>query len=147
MNRTSSTPYLIGSFLFIAVWLVWFIVSAVTGNKGRLGDISHMFLLWGGIGLLASISICDISVTEKGFTVISIFSKKDFLFDDIEITSIKCFGAHSSFRVYTTIKSFIFAYTKANCAALKEIIPSVKYSKISVEELEAMVKKAFFAPV
>lgn len=45
------------------------------------------------------------------------------------------------------VKNFIFAYTKANYAALKEIIPLVKYSKISVPEFEAMVKKAFFAPV
>lgn len=146
MNKTSKTPLAIGSFFAFVVWLVWFIVSAVTGNKGRLEDISVLLLFGGGIGLLASISICDILVTEKGFTVISVFSKKDFLFEDIEIVSIDNFGQRS-FQVHTTIKNFSFAYTKANCAALKEIIPSVKYSKISVEELEAMIKKAFFAPV
>ena len=147
MNRTSKTPLAIGSFFALAVWLVWFIVSAVTGEKGRLGDIPFVLLLWGGIGFLTSVIPHDIAITEKGFTEISFFSKKDFLFEDIEIMSIERFGAHSSFRVYTTIKSFIFAYTKANCAALKEVIPLVKYSKISVPEFEAMVKKAFFAPV
>ncbi|MGI5174501.1 hypothetical protein H0R92_13000 [Treponema sp. OMZ 840] len=146
MNKTSKTPLAIGSFFAFVVWLVWFIVSAVTGNKGRLGDISVLLLFGGGIGFLASISICDILVTEKGFTEISVFSKKDFLFDDIEIVSIDNFGQRS-FQVYTTIKNFYFAYTKANYAALKEVIPSVKYSKISVEELEAMVKRSFFAPV
>lgn len=146
MNKTSRLPYIIGSFLLIAVWIVWSIVSAITGGKGRLGDISHMLLLWGGIGFLTSITPHDIAITEKGFAEISFFSKKEFLFEDIEIMSIGHFGAHPSFTVYTTVKSFIFAYTKANCAALKEIIPLVKYSKISVEELEAMIKKAFFAP-
>ena len=92
-----------------------------------------------------SIFVCDLSVTAKGFTAISFFSKKDFLFDDIKIMSIENWGTRS-FQVYTTVRNFTFAYTKSNYAALKEIIPLVKYSKISVEELEAMVKKAFFAP-
>ena len=87
----------------------------------------------------------DFSVTGKGFTEISFFSKKDFLFDDIEILSINVFSKRA-FSVGTTIKSFWIAYTKANYAALKEIIPLVKYSKISVPELEEKVKKAFFAP-
>lgn len=138
-------PYIIGSFLLIAVWLVWFIVSAITGEKGRLGDISHMLLLWGGVGILHFIPQHDLLVTEKGFTEISFFSKKNFLFDDIEIMSINVFSKRA-FSVSTTIKSFWIAYTKANYAALKEIIPLVKYSKISVPELEEKVKKAFFAP-
>ena len=145
MNKTSRLSNIIISFSLIAVWLVWFIVSAITGDKGRLGDISGLLLFSGGIGILVSISVCDISVTEKGFTAISFFSKKDFLFDDIKIMSIENFGQRS-FQVYTTVKNFSFAYTKANYAALKEIIPLVKYSRISAEELEAMVKKSFFAP-
>lgn len=146
MNKTSQLPYIIGSFLLIAVWLVWFIMSAITGEKGWLGDVFHMFLLWGGIGLFSSLSPHDIVITERGFTEISFFSKKDFLFEDIEIVSIKVFSGRD-FGVCTKVKNFIFAYTKANYAALKEIIPLVKYSKISVPEFEAMVKKAFFAPV
>ena len=74
MNKTSRLPYIIGSFLLIAVWLVWFIASAITGEKGRLGDISHMLLLWGGIGFLTSVTPHDIAITEKGFTEISFFS-------------------------------------------------------------------------
>jgi hypothetical protein len=138
-------PYIIGSFLLIAVWFVWFIVSAITGEKGRLGDIPFVLLLWGGVGILHFIPQHDLSVTEKGFTEISFFSKKDFLFEDIEIMSINVFSKRA-FSVSTTIKSFWIAYTKANYAALKEIIPLVKYSKISVPELEKKVKKAFFAP-
>lgn len=145
MNKTSRLPYIIGSFLLIAVWIVWSIVSAITGEKGRLGDISHMLLLWGGIGFLTSVAPHDIAITEKGFAEISFFSKKEFLFEDIEIVSINVFSKRA-FSVSTTIKSFWIAYTKANYAALKEIIPLVKYSKISVPELEEKVKKAFFAP-
>jgi len=65
--------------------------------------------------------------------------------EDIEIMSINVFSKRA-FSVSTTIKSSWIAYTKANYAALKEIIPLVKYSKISVPELEEKVKKAFFAP-
>ncbi|WP_428769435.1 hypothetical protein V1L52_10440 [Treponema sp. HNW] len=47
MNKTSKTPLAIGSFFAFVVWLVRFIVSAVTGIKGRLGDIA-VLLFWGG---------------------------------------------------------------------------------------------------
>ena len=124
MNRTSKMPYIIGSLFALVVWLIWFVWMSITGEKGRFGDVSILFLLLGGMVFLISIFVCDLSVTAKGFTAISFFSKKDF----------------------TTVRNFTFAYTKANYAALKEIIPLVKYSRIRVEELEAMVKKAFFAP-
>ena len=145
MNRTSKMPYIIGSLFALVVWLIWFVWMSITGEKGRFGDVSILFLLLGGMVFLISIFVCDLSVTAKGFTAISFFSKKDFLFDDIKIMSIENWGTRS-FQVYTTVRNFTFAYTKANYAALKEIIPLVKYSRISVEELEAMVKKAFFAP-
>ena len=146
MNKTSRISYIIGSFISIGLWLLWVIWTGITGEKGRLGDIPFVLLLWGGVGILHFIPQHDFSVTGKGFTEISFFSKKEFLFEDIEIMSLGHFGAHPSFIVYTTVKTFIFAYTKTNCAALKEIIPLVKYSKISVPELEEKVKKAFFAP-
>lgn len=145
MNKTSRISYIIGSFISIGLWLLWIIWTGITGEKGRLGDIPFVLLLWGGVGILHFIPQHDLSVTEKGFTEISLFSKKDFLFDDIEIMSINVFSKRA-FSVSTTIKSFWIAYTKANYAALKEIIPLVKYSKISVPELEEKVKKAFFAP-
>ena len=34
MNKTSRLSNIIISFSLIAVWLVWFIVSAITGDKG-----------------------------------------------------------------------------------------------------------------
>ena len=145
MNKTSQISYIIGSLFALVVWLIWFVWMSITGAKGRFGDVSILFLLLGGMVFLISIFVCDLSVTAKGFTAISFFSKKDFLFNDIEIMSIENWGTRS-FQVYTTVRNFTFAYTKANYAALKEIIPLVKYSRISVEELEAMVKKAFFAP-
>ena len=145
MNKTSRISYIIGSFISIGLWLLWIIWTGITGEKGRLGDIPFVLLLWGGIGFLTSVTPHDIAITEKGFTEISFFSKKDFLFEDIEIVSINVFSKRA-FSVSTTIKSFWIAYTKANYAALKEIIPLVKYSKISVPELEEKVKKAFFAP-
>lgn len=145
MNKTSRISYIIGSFISIGLWLLWVIWTGITGEKGRLGDIPFVLLLWGGVGILHFIPQHDFSVTGKGFTEISFFSKKDFLFDDIEIMSINVFSKRA-FSVSTTIKSFWIAYTKANYAALKEIIPLVKYSKISVPELEEKVKKAFFAP-
>lgn len=145
MNKTSRISYIIGSFISIGLWLLWVIWTEITGEKGRLGDIPFVLLLWGGVGILHFIPQHDFSVTGKGFTEISFFSKKDFLFDDIEIMSINVFSKRA-FSVGTTIKSFWIAYTKANYAALKEIIPLVKYSKISVSELEEKVKKAFFAP-
>ncbi len=145
MNKTSQISYIIGSLFALVVWLIWFVWMSITGEKGRFGDVSILFLLLGGMVFLISIFVCDLSVTAKGFTAISFFSKKDFLFNDIEIMSIENWGTRS-FQVYTTVRNFTFAYTKANYAALKEIIPLVKYSRISVEELEAMVKKAFFAP-
>ena len=145
MNKTSRISYIIGSFISIGLWLLWVIWTGITGEKGRLGDIPFVLLLWGGVGILHFIPQHDFSVTGKGFTEISFFSKKDFLFDDIEIMSINVFSKRA-FSVSTTIKSFWIAYTKANYAALKEIIPLVKYSKISVEELEVMVKKTFSAP-
>ena len=145
MNKTSRISYIIGSFISIGLWLLWVIWTEITGEKGRLGDIPFVLLLWGGVGILHFIPQHDFSVTGKGFTEISFFSKKDFLFEDIEIVSINVFSKRA-FSVSTTIKSFWIAYTKANYAALKEIIPLVKYSKISVPELEEKVKKAFFAP-
>lgn len=145
MNKTSRISYIIGSFISIGLWLLWVIWTGITGEKGRLGDIPFVLLLWGGVGILHFIPQHDFSVTGKGFTEISFFSKKDFLFEDIEIVSINVFSKRA-FSVSTTIKSFWIAYTKANYAALKEIIPLVKYSKISVPELEEKVKKAFFAP-
>ena len=145
MNKTSQISYIIGSFIGIGLWLLWGIWTGITGEKGQLGDSPFASLLWGGVGILHFIPQHDLLVTEKGFTEISFFSKKDFLFDDIEIMSINVFSKRA-FSVSTTIKSFWIAYTKANYAALKEIIPLVKYSKISVPELEEKVKKAFFAP-
>lgn len=145
MNKTSRMPYIIGSFISIGLWLLWGIWAGITGNKGRLGDSPSVLLLWGCMGLLAAIPQHDLLVNEKSFTEISFFSKKEFLFTDIEIITIGTCGGRG-FAVGTMIKNFCFAYTKANYAALKEIIPLVKYSKISVEEFEGMVKKTFSAP-
>lgn len=145
MNKTSRISYIIGSFISIGLWLLWVIWTGITGEKGRLGDIPFVLLLWGGMGFLAGIPQHDLLVNKKGFTEISLFSKKEFLFTDIEIITIGTCGGRG-FAVGTMIKTFCFAYTKANYAALKEIIPLVKYSKISVEELEVMVKKTFSAP-
>ena len=78
MNKTSRISYIIGSFISIGLWLLWVIWTEITGEKGRLGDIPFVLLLWGGVGILHFIPQHDFSVTGKGFTEISFFSKKDF---------------------------------------------------------------------